>query len=235
MTMERIDDDTVSPEEETAEINAALENLPTDEEESTTPVPEPTGLVTPPPPAVDPEMMQLISRYQEYERQDALRQQQAARDEVEQAAQRRAAQYREELEAQGHYPDQAKAIAGRLYQSQLENERQKQSFQAQLGETKAKNDTVQYFAKKYGVEPGSLARYDSPDTMEAFAQGQQRISALEAEVTKMKQAEVPPSEYDNNRSAGSAKGGYGAKLEALANKEDWTPTDYKAYAALVGL
>jgi hypothetical protein len=117
-------------------------------------------------------------------------------------------------ENQGVPPETARQIARQqrsLYeQSQLA---QRQVEIARMNEQGRFNAALHY-GTQYGVDPKVLYSYESPKAMEEKAKDLHRIANLEAEVNKIKTAQVPPGQkFDNGRSTPAPRDDFDSNLE----------------------
>lgn len=154
------------------------------------PPPAPTAPATEPRPVeprpIDPRLAQLEAENQRYRQQAALAELNG-----------QAASYAAQLEQAGWLPEHAAAYAQLWARDQASSMRQAETNQ--LVEAHAKMIVVDQLAKRYGVPSDVLAGYSTPQTMEAaaarYAAETKRISALEAELAKLKGATVPPQMF----------------------------------------
>lgn len=214
-------------------VNAEVNDVPSDEgpeEEAPAVAPiaqqataeAPTSAPAPVPAEVEAQLRQEIATLQQREAQV---EQQRAEAQLDQEAR----QYQAQLEQQGYTPEQAQQQTDRA----LEQYRIQRAGDNITRGAQAKMTAALTYAKKYGVDALELMTYNSPKDMEREAKRSQRINILEAKETKRTQAEVPAQTFDNNQ-PGAARGSSTA-MEALANKEEWTDADFKAYERLAGL
>lgn len=225
------------PDEVDQEILEALaeEEAIVAEEEAPAPVAEVT-----PPPAPEPPLPETPSpetvenarlRQQNIEQERQLQQFQAAQD--RQQLDQQQAQYQEQLEAQGHLPEHAQTLASQARQAHEQTLRVQRSSDLALREQEAKGIFAMRTAEKYGVLASELMQYATPSAMEKEAKSQSEIKALRDKVTRLEQAQVPPSDYDEGRNAANAPSGYENRMERLMRKSEWTDADNEEYRKLI--
>ena len=187
----------------------------------------PPAPVAPPAPAYSPDQ---VAQIQAYAQQMAQRNQQ-----YEQAAQ--AKQVEEHFRAQeqqlinmGASPEQAASMVGVIRQpyEQLRQSQQQVNYltqqQASISQgAQAKMEMILQLADKYKVAPRDLVNYNTPQAMEAAAAQSQKISALENQISQLRQGRVPAQSMENGQGAGATASSLDA-LEQLLGNPDYVPT-----------
>ena len=116
--------------------------------------------------------------------------------------QKQASDYKDQMEAQGYLPEHAEQAAAQYMQSQ---ERQVTLMQQadQYGKhLQEKQVAVEHFVKKYnlGVEDmAGLRSFESPQSMEEGAKKLSYNRERDAELARLKQAQVPAQSFDNSQ------------------------------------
>ena len=139
------------------------------------------------------EVQRLQQQAQEYEQ---LRIQASLKQEVD--------QYKQQLENNGYMPDQAQQAAQQYSQSrqaQVNLVKQAEQYnQHLLGKVAA----AEHFAQKYNLGMNDLAQLresETPEAMEAIAKDMSNRRSMEEELSRLKQAQVPPQRFDNSQGA----------------------------------
>lgn len=154
---------------------------------------EPTG----PAPAPAQLTQEQIQQIQQLQAENQRLTQQSQLSQIQAAEQQLQAKH----EQAGLDPQSAQYMAQREVNIAQQALQSIQNNNNQAAEYQAKQQTADQFGKQYGVDPGKLMAFDSPPAMEQMAQMYRQLANQNAQVTKMKQAEAPPVQYDNGRAA----------------------------------
>ena len=131
-----------------------------------------------------------------------------------------ARQHQQELLQQGYDETQAAQVANQSYTFKMQawnaykaNHTLQQTYDTRL------NDTLEV-ASKYKVDPKDLGKYNTRAEMEAAAQTQGRMAAMEREISQLKQAKVPPQEFPTGTGEAPPATGVTALLDRM-NDQGW--------------
>jgi hypothetical protein len=212
MTMEQTEQaeipvaDTAEPAVE-QQVDVPVENTVTDQVEGiATPDPISTPpAVTEPAPAATAPVPDIGSQPQYTPEQ--LAQMQRASAEYEQVRQRAALQkqaneYKNQLEAQGYLPEQADQISSQYMQSQEYQATLVQQAENYGRHIQEKQQAVEFFVNKYNLgigDMGALRAYDDPKSMDDAAKAMSANRERDAELARLKQAQVPAQSFDNSQ------------------------------------
>ena len=219
-----------------------LNNIPDEPEETTAPtvvpetVPEPVSQ-TPPtqtpaeevisaanPPVEPPTPQSQMTPEQIQQLQaDQVQYQQV---QLQAQLQNEAKRYQAQLEQQGYLPDQAQAIAQQHMNSraaQMDMQRQHEfNTQILLG----KQAAAEHMAKQYNLtfdDMATLKLADNPQAMEEVAKKISADRARDAELTRLKQQQVPAQQFDNSQGAPEVASNDNAWLDRYIYNGDRSP------------
>lgn len=176
----------------------------------------------PAPVAEPPEVVQLRQRNAELLREQAERQEQMEQQRMSAALGELEEQARRQYEAQGYAPEQAQTEAARQRASQEGMLQERQRHTREMRGLERKTEMALELGHKHGVNPKDLMAFDSPHSMEAAASQQATVSALQKEVTQLKQERVAPTTVSTNRTSSDAAPSRDRRLDQY-NNGDWRP------------
>ncbi len=193
--------------EETAE---SPEDTPTPQE---TPAPEATPAETPAavePPAPSPAMKQQLEEAQAQLRvYDEQAHQQNQTNQV--------AQYKQQLINQGHLEENAQVISDQYGVMLRQVTQMQRDSTAREQNREGKVIAAMQYSQKYGVHYTELMQYDTPESMEAAAKQQQKITNLESQVSRLTKNTVPAQEFASTAQAPVAANGDNAMVDRYNN------------------
>lgn len=212
MTMEQTEQaeipvaDTAEPAVE-QQVDVPVENTVTDQVEGIAtpdPVSTPPAVTEPAPAATAP--VPDIGTQPQYT-PEQLAQMQRASAEYEQvrqraALQKQAAEYKNQLEAQGYLPEQADQLSSQYMQSQEYQATLVQQAENYGRHIQEKQQAVEFFVNKYNLgigDMGALRAYDDPKSMDDAAKAMSANRERDAELARLKQAQVPAQSFDNSQ------------------------------------
>lgn len=212
MTMEQTEQaeipvaDTAEPAVE-QQVDVPVENTVTDQVEGIAtpdPVSTPPAVTEPAPAATAP--VPDIGTQPQYT-PEQLAQMQRASAEYEQvrqraALQKQAAEYKNQLEAQGYLPEQADQLSSQYMQSQEYQATLVQQAENYGRHIQEKQMAVEFFVNKYNLgigDMGALRAYDDPKSMDDAAKAMSANRERDAELARLKQAQVPAQSFDNSQ------------------------------------
>ena len=212
MTMEQTEQaeipvaDTAEPAVE-QQVDAPVENTVTDQVEGIAtpdPVSTPPAVTEPAPAATAP--VPDIGTQPQYT-PEQLAQMQRASAEYEQvrqraALQKQAAENKNQLEAQGYLPEQADQLSSQYMQSQEYQATLVQQAENYGRHIQEKQMAVEFFVNKYNLgigDMGALRAHDDPKSMEDAAKAMSTNRERDAELARLKQAQVPAQSFDNSQ------------------------------------
>ena len=212
MTMEQTEQaeipvaDTAEPAVE-QQVDVPVENTVTDQVEGIAtpdPVSTPPAVTEPAPAATAP--VPDIGTQPQYT-PEQLAQMQRASAEYEQvrqraALQKQAAEYKNQLEAQGYLPEQADQLSSQYMQSQEYQATLVQQAENYGRHIQEKQMAVEFFVNKYNLgigDMGALRAHDDPKSMEDAAKAMSTNRERDAELARLKQAQVPAQSFDNSQ------------------------------------
>ena len=212
MTMEQTEQaeipvaDTAEPAGE-QQVDVPVENTVTDQVEGIAtpdPVSTPPAVTEPAPAATAP--VPDIGTQPQYT-PEQLAQMQRASAEYEQVRQRAALQkqadeYKNQLEAQGYLPEQADQLSSQYMQSQEYQATLVQQAENYGRHIQEKQMAVEFFVNKYNLgigDMGALRAYDDPKSMDDAAKAMSANRERDAELARLKQAQVPAQSFDNSQ------------------------------------
>ena len=212
MTMEQTEQaeipvaDTAEPAVE-QQVDVPVENTVTDQVEGIAtpdPVSTPPAVTEPAPAATAP--VPDIGTQPQYT-PEQLAQMQRASAEYEQvrqraALQKQAAEYKNQLEAQGYLPEQADQLSSQYMQSQEYQATLVQQAENYGRHIQEKQMAVEFFVNKYNLgigDMGALRAHDDPKSMEDAAKAMSANRERDAELARLKQAQVPAQSFDNSQ------------------------------------
>ena len=211
-----------APTEASAQPAVAVTEPPPVEEPA--PAPE---VIQPPAPQYTPEQVQQLQQ------QAAEYQQQQNR----QALQNQMVEYQRQLESQGVMADQAQQIAGqyavsqqRLADTAREADQYGQYLQGQMLE-------AEMLAAKHNLGVGDLAelrKHQNPESMAAAAKQMADNRSRDAELTKLRPAQVPAQQFDNSQGEPSVAQNDASWLDRY-NSGDRSPNSVAAARRATGL
>ena len=212
MTMEQTEQaeipvaDTAEPAVE-QQVDVPVENTVTDQVEGIAtpdPISTPPAVTEPAPAATAP--VPDIGTQPQYT-PEQLAQMQRASAEYEQVRQRAALQkqaneYKNQLEAQGYLPEQADQLSSQYMQSQEYQATLVQQAENYGRHIQEKQMAVEFFVNKYNLgigDMGALRAYDDPKSMDDAAKAMSANRERDAELARLKQAQVPAQSFDNSQ------------------------------------
>ena len=212
MTMEQTEQaeipvaDTAEPAVE-QQVDVPVENTVTDQVEGIAtpdPISTPPAVTEPAPAATAP--VPDIGTQPQYT-PEQLAQMQRASAEYEQvrqraALQKQAAEYKNQLEAQGYLPEQADQLSSQYMQSQEYQATLVQQAENYGRHIQEKQMAVEFFVNKYNLgigDMGALRAYDDPKSMDDAAKAMSANRERDAELARLKQAQVPAQSFDNSQ------------------------------------
>ena len=212
MTMEQTEQaeipvaDTAEPAVE-QQVDVPVENTVTDQVEGIAtpdPISTPPAVTEPAPAATAP--VPDIGTQPQYT-PEQLAQMQRASAEYEQVRQRAALQkqaneYKNQLEAQGYLPEQADQISSQYMQSQEYQATLVQQAENYGRHIQEKQQAVEFFVNKYNLgigDMGALRAHDDPKSMDDAAKAMSANRERDAELARLKQAQVPAQSFDNSQ------------------------------------
>ena len=197
---------------------------PPTEAESILSAPQPP--VDPQPP-IPPTQQMAPEQIQQLQADQAQYQQVQLRAQLQQDAQR----YQQQLESQGYLPDQAQQIAHQFMQSrsaQVDMMRQNEyNTQTLMG----KQAAAEHFAKTYNLSFDDLATLkiaNDPQQMEQVAKKISSDRKRDDELSKLRQAQVPPQQFDNSQGAPEVASSDNAWLDRYIYNNDRSPNAVEA-------
>ena len=218
MTMEQTEQaeipvaDTAEPAVE-QQVDVPVENTVTDQVEGIAtpdPVSTPPAVTEPAPaataPVPDNGQPNTFGSQPQYT-PEQLAQMQRASAEYEQvrqraALQKQAAEYKNQLEAQGYLPEQADQLSSQYMQSQEYQATLVQQAENYGRHIQEKQQAVEFFVNKYNLgigDMGALRAYDDPKSMDDAAKAMSANRERDAELARLKQAQVPAQSFDNSQ------------------------------------
>ena len=136
-----------------------------------------------------------IARMQQEAAQYAQVQQKAA-------LQNQADQYKRQLEEQGYMPEQAEQAANHYVQSQQQQQILMQQAEQYGQHLQGQQAAAEQFAAKYNLGISDLAAlrtHNDPQSMENAAKKMAADRERDAELARLKQAQVPAQSFDNSQ------------------------------------
>ena len=195
------------------------------------PQPQPAGVVPPasfvPPPQYTPDQ---IAKIQQDSTQYAQVQQRAA-------LQNQADTYRQQLEAQGFLPEHAEQAAGYYMQSQQQQQTLMQQAEQYGQHLQGQQRAAEQFAAKYNLGISDLAAlrtHNDPQSMENAAKKMAADRERDAELARLKQAQVPAQSFDNSQGNPQLAADDGGWLDRY-NGGDRSPSAQAAAKKAAGL
>jgi len=155
---------------------------------------EPFGSTQPPAPQVQytPEQITKMQR-------DAAQYEQV---QMRIALQNQANEYKQQLEGQGFLPEQAEQISNNHMQSQERQVTLMQQAEQYGRHIQEKQLAAEQFVKKYSLgidDLAALRTHNDPQSMENAAKQMSANRERDAELTRLKQAQVPAQSFDNSQ------------------------------------
>jgi hypothetical protein len=204
-------------------INEAASMPPT-----SAPAPQ-EGQQAPPPPAPQYTPEQIAKMQQEAAQYEQIQ--------VRAALQNQTDQYKRQLELQGYMPEQAEHAANTYMQS----EQQRMDLMKQANEygqhIQGRQLAAEFLAKKHNLGLGDLEvlrQYDDPQSMEKAAQTLSANRERDAELARLKQAQVPAQTFDNSQGNPQVAADEGGWLDRY-NGGDRSPSAQAAARRAAGL
>ena len=156
---------------------------------------------TPPEAPVDNQatVQQLRSQLSQYQAQNAQTQAESLLKQITDEANQKAQQ----LEEEGIPSDRATSIAREIMESRQRELATEVQSQQQALLMQGKMNAAVHYGNMYGVSPGELVRFNSPQEMEDFARGGSEITQLKREVDNLKKGRVPSQTFDSGQGGSS--------------------------------
>ena len=174
-------------------------------------------------PAQVQQMQQQAAQYQEMEAKAALQNQTQS--------------YRRELENQGFLPEHAEQAASYYMQSQQQQLNLVQKADEYAQHVQGQMLVAELFVKKYSLGIGDLTTlrtYNDPQSMEGAAKRLSADREKDAELTKLRQAQVPAQQFDNSQGEPSVAQNDASWLDRY-NSGDRSPNSVAAARRATGL
>ena len=176
---------------------AAPAPAPTPEPEAPAPVAqEPTAPTQPTP--EQPPQTQQNQQFEQMSQQAAQYQQVQERAAFQQEAQR----YQQQLENQGYMAEQAQQIAHQHMQSRQAQANTARQHELQTKMMLGKQAAAEHFAKTHNLgfdDMATLRLAETPEQMEQIAKKMSSDAKNMDELTKLRQAQVPPQQFDSSQ------------------------------------
>ena len=195
-------EDAPAPENPLIAEADTLNNMPeVDISEPAAPAPEPEAPVTQGPTAPTqptPEEFRQNQQFEQMTQQAGQYQQVQERAAFQQEAQR----YQQQLENQGYMAEQAQQITHQYMQSRQAqaNTAKQHQFQTQI--MLGKQAAAEHFAKTHNLGFDAMATLrlaDTPEQMEVIAKKMSSDAKNMDELAKLRQAQVPPQQFDSSQ------------------------------------
>jgi hypothetical protein len=151
--------------------------------------------------------------------------------------QKQANDYKGQLESQGYLPEQAEHAATQYMQSQERQVTLMQQAEQYGKHLQEKQVAVEHFVKKYnlGVEDmAGLRSFESPQAMDEGAKKLSHDRERDAELARLKQAQVPAQSFDNSQGNPQVAADQGGWLDRY-NSGDRSPNAQAAAKKAAGL
>ena len=193
---------------------------------SEAPPSEPTAEPSPQPGFTPQQLQQMQFQAQQYEEQ----QRQAS-------LQSQAQQYQGQLESQGYSPEQAEFAAREYMQSQQRQVDLMKQAEEYNKYVQGQMIAAEHFVKQYKLNVEDLSRlrtYNDPESMENAAKELSSNRERDAELTKLRQAQVPAQQFDNSQGEPSVASNENGWLDRY-NSGDRSPNSVAAARRAVGL
>ena len=168
-------------------------------------------------------MQQQAAQYQEMEAKAALQNQTQS--------------YKTQLENQGFLPEHAEQAASYYMQSQQQQLNLVQKADEYAQHVQGQMLVAELFVKKYnlGIEDlTTLRTYNDPQSMEGAAKRLSADREKDAELTKLRQAQVPAQQFDNSQGEPSVASNESSWLDRY-NSGDRSPNSVAAARRATGL
>ena len=188
---------------------------------------QPAGVAPPTQPQYTPDQ---IARMQQEAAQYAQVQQRAA-------LQNQADQYKRQLEEQGYMPEQAEQAANHYVQSQQQQQILMQQAEQYGQHLQGQQAAAEQFAAKYNLGISDLAAlrtHNDPQSMENAAKKMAGDRERDAELARLKQAQVPAQSFDNSQGNPQVAADEGGWLDRY-NGGDRSPSAQAAARKAAGL
>jgi hypothetical protein len=151
--------------------------------------------------------------------------------------QQQAEQYRVELEKQGYLPEQAQLQAQERMKVQQELEHTKNMAQRYGEFLSGRQSHAENIAQKYKLnitDLNELRKYNDPQSMETAAKTLSYNRQRDAELSALKQSQVPPQQVDNSQGSPEVAADEGSWLDRY-NSGDRTVNAVAAARRAAGL
>tara|TARA_R100001086_G_scaffold193643_1_gene110634 strand:- start:83 stop:862 length:780 start_codon:yes stop_codon:yes gene_type:complete len=153
------------------------------------------------------------------------------------ALQNQATQYRTQLEQQGYLPEQAEALASQYMQSQEQQTKLIKQAEQYGQHLQGKQLAAEHFVKQYNLTVADLEqlrRYDDPQSMDNAAKTISHNRQRDAELSTLKQSQVPSQQVDNSQGTPDVGSDEGSWLDRY-NSGDRTVNAVSAARRAAGL
>lgn len=201
--------------------------------EPVVPAPEPVAETSPEVPPIPGPQQPSPEQIQQMQAQAAAAQQQQEKT----ALQAEGARYQQQLEAQGYLPEQAQSIARQHMQSRIAQTdliRKADNYGAHL---LGKQAASEHFAQKYNLGLADLPLLRTANNEQEMEQKAKDISegrSKDAELTQLRQAQVPAQQFDNSQGAPEVAANDDSWLDRY-NQGDTSPNALAAAKRLLGI
>ena len=169
------------------------------------------------------QMQQQAAQYQEMEAKAALQNQTQS--------------YKTQLETQGFLPEHAEQAASYYMQSQQQQLNLVQKADEYAQHVQGQMLVAELFVKKYNLgidDLSTLRTYNDPQSMEEAAKKLSGDRERDAELTKLRQAQVPAQQFDNSQGEPSVASNDASWLDRY-NSGDRSPNSVAAARRATGL
>jgi len=182
------------------DIDISEPAAPAPEPEASAPVAqEPTGPTQP-----TPEQIQQAQQAQQNQQFEQMSQQAGQYQQVQERAalQQEAQRYQQQLENQGYMAEQAQQITQQYMQSRQAQANTARQHQFQTQMMLGKQAAAEHFAKTHNLGFDAMATLrlaDTPEQMEQIAKKMSSDAKNMDELAKLRQAQVPPQQFDSSQ------------------------------------
>lgn len=173
-------------------------------------------------PSLPPQPQPQVSQQQVQELEQ--RRQQQAQMEFEQNLGKNAAGFEKQLTESGYMPEHARAEARRYVQNQMQLAEQDQKAVQLLGYVEGRQEAALHFMQQNDLISKDvvdtyrqLVSTSNPDEMKQSAERMKKDRATEAELTRLRQGQVPAQTFDNSQGSAEASTSDDRLIEAYLN------------------